>query len=96
MRSIDGIYNSRNDRVWAVARAGTNKKDGIKQRHKFPQSNGLIGCLFQGCNVLDEGAVDCTVYIEKVLPIALKYRNEVFGSDWNFQQDGAIPYSHLI
>ena len=31
--------------------------------------------------ILDEETVDHTVYIEKVLLAALKYGNEVFGSD---------------
>ena len=34
---IDGIYNSHNDRVWAVDRAEADKKGGIKQKRKFPQ-----------------------------------------------------------
>ena len=34
--------------------------------------------------ILDEGTVDYTVYIEKVLPVALKYGNQFFGSDWVF------------
>ena len=29
---IDGVYNSQNDRVWAVARADIDEKDGIQQR----------------------------------------------------------------
>ncbi|CAF5215756.1 unnamed protein product [Rotaria magnacalcarata] len=46
--------------------------------------------------ILDEGTVDHTVYIEKVLPVALKYGNQFFGSDWVFQQDGAKPHSHHL
>ena len=49
---IDGVYNSQNDRGWAVNRANTDEKGGIKQRRKFSQSNGLVGYLFQGCNTL--------------------------------------------
>ena len=45
---------------------------------------------------LDKGTVDQIVYIEKVLPVALKYENEVFVSDWVFQQDGAQPHSHHL
>jgi len=33
---IDGVYNSQNDRVWAVGRADADKKGGIKQVRKFP------------------------------------------------------------
>ena len=32
--------------------------------------------------ILDEGTVDHTVYIKKVLSVALKYGNETFGRDW--------------
>ena len=46
--------------------------------------------------VLDEGTIDHTVYIEKVLPVALKYWNKVLGSDWIFQQDGTKPRSHYL
>ncbi|CAF1131772.1 unnamed protein product [Rotaria magnacalcarata] len=46
--------------------------------------------------ILDEGTVDHAVYIEKVLLVALKYGNQVFGSDWVFQQDGAKPRSHHL
>ena len=46
--------------------------------------------------ILDEGTVDHTVYIKKVLPVALNYGNETFGRDWVFHQDGATPHSdHL-
>ena len=34
---IDGVYNSQNDRVWAVDRADADEKGGIQQRRKFPQ-----------------------------------------------------------
>jgi hypothetical protein len=34
---IDGVYNSLNERVWAVDRADTDKRSGIKQRRRFPQ-----------------------------------------------------------
>ena len=46
--------------------------------------------------ILDEGTVDHTVHIKKVLPVALKYGNETFGRDWIFQQDGAKPHSHHL
>ena len=41
--------------------------------------------------ILDEGTVDSTVDIEKMIPVALKYGNQVFGSNWVFQQDSAQP-----
>ena len=34
---IDGVYNSQNDRVWAVSRGEADKQGGIKQARKFPE-----------------------------------------------------------
>ena len=86
--------------MWAVDRAHVDKKGGIKQRQKFPWkvmvwlgvcSNGITPLV-----ILDDGTVDHTVYIKKVLPVALKYENEAFDHDWVFQQDGATPHSHHL
>ncbi|CAM4951986.1 unnamed protein product [Rotaria socialis] len=97
---IDGVYNSQNDRVWAIDRADADKNGVIKQKRKFPQK---VMVWLSACSkvvtplvILDEGTVDHAVYIEKVLPVALKYGNQVFGSDWVFQQDGAKPHSHHL
>ena len=47
--------------------------------------------------ILDEETVDHTVYIKKVLPVALKYRNASFSHNWVFQQDGAqASHSHHL
>ena len=92
--------NSQNDRVWAVDHADADKKAGIQQRGKFPWKGMVwLGACSKGITpllILDEGTVDHTVYIEKVLPVALKYGNETFGRDWVFQQDGAKPHSHHL
>ena len=37
MFDIDGIYNSQNDRIWAVNHSAANTKDGIRQKLKFLQ-----------------------------------------------------------
>ena len=34
---MDGVYNTQNDRVWAVDRADANKNGGIQRRRKFPE-----------------------------------------------------------
>ena len=34
---IDGIYNCQNDRTCAVSRVETDKRDGIKQKPRFPE-----------------------------------------------------------
>ena len=76
------------------------KKGGIKQRRKFPWKVMVwLGACSKGITplvILDEGTVDHTVYIKKVLPVAIKCGNETFGRDWVFQQDGAKPYSHHL
>lgn len=97
---IDGVYNSQNDRVWAVDRADADEKGGIQRKRKFPQKVMVwLAACSKGVSplvILNEGTVDHAVYIEKVLPVALKYGNKVFGSDWVFQQDGARPHSHHL
>ena len=46
--------------------------------------------------ILDKGTVNHKVYIEKILPVALKYGNHVFGNNWIFQQDGATTHTHHL
>ena len=45
--------------------------------------------------VIFEGdKLDHDRYIKQVLPIALKYANDMCGGDWTFQQDGAKAHIH--
>ena len=44
--------------------------------------------------IFENGTVDRSRYINKVLPVALKYRNSIFVNDWTFQQDSAKPHFH--
>ena len=45
---IGSVYNSQNDRMWAVNRADANKKRYYLTEIKlFTESNGLVGRLFQ-------------------------------------------------
>ncbi|CAF2128168.1 unnamed protein product [Rotaria magnacalcarata] len=46
--------------------------------------------------IFDPGTVDHVEYIQKVLPVALKYGNKTFGKHWTFQQDGAKPHIHHL
>ena len=46
--------------------------------------------------IFNKGTVYHALYIEKVLSVALKYGNQVLGSDWIFQQHGAKPHSHYL
>ena len=37
MFDIDGIYNSQNDRIWAVNRSAADTKGDVRKKRKFPQ-----------------------------------------------------------
>ena len=91
---------TQNDRVWAVDRADADEKGSIQQRRKFPQKVMVwLGACFKGITslvILNDGTVDHDYYIKKVLPVALKYGNKVFGDDWIFQQDGTMPRQHYL
>ena len=40
---LDGIYNSENDRIWAVNREEANQRGGKKIARKVPQkSDGMV------------------------------------------------------
>ncbi|CAF1555635.1 unnamed protein product [Adineta ricciae] len=46
--------------------------------------------------MFDKGTVNHESYITKALPVALRYGNKVFGDNWIFQQDGAMPHQHHL
>ena len=97
---IDGIYNSQNDRVWAVSRSEADKNGAVKQRRQFPQKvmMWLPVCL-KGMSpmlIFKEGTVDHHRYIREVLSVALKCGNQTLGSRWTFEQDGARPDIHHL
>lgn len=98
MLDIDGFYNSQNDRIWAVDRTEANRIGGLKQKRQFPQKVmlWLAACSKEISKlvIFEEGTLDHARYIDEVLPVALKYGNEVFGGQWTFQQDGAKPHTH--
>ena len=100
MFDLDGIYNAQNDRIWAINREDADKKGGVKQNRKFPQKVMVwLGACSKGLTplvIFDRGTVNHQRYIDEVLPVALKYGNEVFGADWTFQQDGAKPHTHHL
>ena len=76
------------------------EKNGVKQRRKHPRKVMVwLGACSKGISpliILNEGTIDHAVYIEKVLSVALKYGNEVLGSDWVFEENGAKPHSHYL
>ena len=95
---IDGIYNSKNHRIWAVNRLEADIKGGIKQIRKFRQK--VIVCL-GACSkglwplvIFKNETVDHNRYINEVFPVALKYGNRILGNDWTFQQDNAQAHFH--
>lgn len=98
MFDIDGVYNSQNDRIWAVSRSEADTKGGARQKRKFPQKVMVwLGVCSKGVSplvVFEKGTVDHARYIKEVLPVALKFGNDSFGKDWTFQQDGARPHIH--
>jgi inhibitor of nuclear factor kappa-B kinase subunit alpha len=92
MFDIDGVYNSQNDRIWAVNRSEADTKDGIQQKVMV-----WLGVFSKGVSplvIFENGTVDHDRYIKEVLPVALKYGNAMFGNDWTFQQDGVKPHIH--
>ena len=42
--------------------------------------------------IFDEGTIDHVRYIREVLLVTLKYGNDILGTYWTFQQDGAMPH----
>ena len=85
---IDGIYNSENEGVQALNHVDADKKGNIKQKRNFPEkvmvSLGVCSTSITPLVILNERTVDHVLCIEKVLPIALKYGNKVFGNEWTF------------
>ncbi|CAF2886452.1 unnamed protein product [Rotaria sp. Silwood2] len=100
MFDLDDIYNSRNQRIWAASRDEADEQGGTKMRQKFLQKFMVWpGVCSKGVTplvILDQRKVDHVEYIEKVLPIALKYGNDTFGEHWTLQQDGTKPHVHHL
>ena len=69
-------------------------------RQKFAQTvMAWFGVCSKGITplvILHRGTVDHVEYIEKVLPISLKYGNDAFVEYWTFQQDRARPHIHHL
>ena len=97
---IYGIYNSQNDRIWAVSRVEVDKRSGVKQKREFPEKVmiwlSVSSKEVSRIVIFDEGTIDHVRNIREVLPVALKYGNDILGSYWTFQQDGAMPHVHHL
>ncbi|CAF1037694.1 unnamed protein product [Rotaria magnacalcarata] len=88
MFDIDGVYNSQNDRIWAVNRQEADKAGGRKQKRKFSDKIMVwLGVCSKGVSplvILGIESMNHERYIKNVLPVALKYEKEMFGNDWIF------------
>ena len=100
MFDLNGLYNAQNDRIWSTNRNEADKDGGIKQKQKFPQKVMVwLSACSKGVTplvILDKDTVNHDWYIKKVLPVALKYGNEMFGDDWTFQQDRTTSHTHHL
>ena len=90
MFDLDGMYNAQNDRIWTVNREEADKRGGVQQTRKFPQKVMVwLGACSKGLTpliILDEGTMDHRLYIDQILPVALKYGDEGFGDIWTFDR----------
>ena len=81
-----------------VNRAAADAKGGTRRKRKFPQNVMVwLGVCSKGVSplvIFESNTFDHDRYIKEVLPVALKYGNDIFGDDWIFQQDGARPHIH--
>lgn len=91
--NVDGVYNSQNDRIWAVDRPEADQKGAIHQKQKFPRGVMVwLGASAKGLTkliIFEKGTVNTDVYLTEVLPIVKKYGDKNLGADWIYQQDGA-------
>ena len=83
---LDGVYNSQNDRVWAVRKEEDDEKDGLHEKTKFPQKVmewlGVCGEGLTSPVILEDGTMDAERYIEEILSVALKCENKMLWNNW--------------
>ena len=62
MFDIDGVYNSQNDRIWAVSRSDADRRNGVHQKRKFPAKVMVwLSVCSKGASplvIFKEGSVD--------------------------------------
>ena len=44
--------------------------------------------------IFEERTDDDKLYTQGVLPLTIQFRNDMFGNNWTFQQDGGRPHIH--
>ena len=81
---LDGVYNSQNDRVWAVSREEDDEKGGLHEKTKFPEKVmvwlGVCGEDLTSPVILEDGTMDAERYIEEILRVALNYGDKMLGN----------------
>ena len=79
----------------------TDTKGGIRQKRKFPQKVMVwLGVCSKGVFIpplviFKDGTMDHDRYIKEVLPFPLKFGNDMFGTDWTFQQDRVQSHTFM-
>ena len=89
--------------MWAINLADADESEMVSCRTKSSprESDGVVGCPYSSKGltflvILNKETVDHSCYIKNVLPVALKYGDEVSGDKWISQQDGANSHrDHL-
>ena len=81
MFDIDGIYNSYNDRIWAVNRSAADTKGGIREKRNFLWFGSEFVLSVSPLVIFEDGTMDHDQYIKKMLPVALKFGNDMFGTE---------------
>ncbi|CAF4313023.1 unnamed protein product [Didymodactylos carnosus] len=90
---LNGVYNSKNERIWAINCAAADDKGGVKQKHQYPVKVMVwLGACSKGLTslvIFEKGTLDHVGYIDKLLPVVKKCGNKMLGEEWWFQQDNA-------
>ena len=73
-------------------------KGALRRKRQFQQKVIVyLGVYCEGVSslvIFESDTLDHDQDIKEVLPVALKYANDMFGDDWIFQQDGAKANIH--
>ena len=97
---LDGIYNSQNDRVWALSREEADRKSGFHQKIKHP---GKVMVWLGACAkdlaaavIFENETMNAEIYTNEILPITLECGNKMIGSSWTYQPDSARLHIHHL
>ncbi|CAF1428140.1 unnamed protein product, partial [Rotaria sp. Silwood1] len=97
--SVEGVFNRKNERVYAVSRLEADEQGGINEKSKYSKrimvwlgasKNGLTSpIIFEPGETLSHKN-----YIEVLLPHAQSEGERLLGEDFIYQQDNATPHVH--